>query len=64
MNTSKFQLPSGLCGRDFHTLSFSDVERVLAAADQVGYRRSRNANGSRARYFHAACIRTRRSLSK
>lgn len=38
---------------DFHTLSASDVERVIAAADNWRYRAPRNANGSRARYFHA-----------
>ena len=39
--------------RDFHALSSDQVERIVAAADSVRYRVPRNANGSRARYFHA-----------
>lgn len=39
-------------GQDFHTLSTSQVEMVNAEADRVRYRRPRNANGSRARYFY------------
>jgi len=39
--------------KDFHALSSSEVERVLAAANEVKYRRPANANGSRARYFFA-----------
>lgn len=37
---------------DFHTLCASEVETVLEAADSRKYRKSRNANGSRARCFH------------
>lgn len=39
-------------GADFHELTTAHVERLLAAADQLRYRKPRNANGSRARYFH------------
>lgn len=39
-------------GRDFHTLSASDVDALLAVAAAEGYRKPRNANGSRGRYFH------------
>jgi len=39
--------------RDFHSLDSSTVESIIAAADSVKYRRPANANGSRARYFHA-----------
>lgn len=39
--------------RDFHSLDSDIVERILKAADSVKYRRPKNANGSRARYFHA-----------
>ncbi len=39
--------------RDFHALDSSQVEGVIAAADAARYRAPRNANGSRARYFHA-----------
>ena len=39
-------------GADFHTLSSSQVEALLAEADRVKYRKPRNANGSRGRYFH------------
>jgi hypothetical protein len=38
---------------DFYALSSSIVDRLVAAADKLGYRRPKNANGSRARYFHA-----------
>lgn len=39
--------------RDFHSLNSDVVESIIAAADSVKYRRPANANGSRARYFHA-----------
>ena len=38
---------------DFHTLDFATMEAVIAAADERRYRKPPNANGSRARYFHA-----------
>jgi len=44
-------------GRDFCTLRSSEVERVLDAADSVKYRRPKNANGSRGRYFYARLTR-------
>jgi hypothetical protein len=39
-------------GADYHTLSNSTVESLLMWADHYGYRKPKNANGSRARYFH------------
>jgi len=39
--------------RDFFTLSAGDVESVIEAANAHKYRKPRNANGSRARYFFA-----------
>lgn len=36
--------------RDFHTSAQVDV--ILAEADRVHYRKPRNANGSRGRYFY------------
>lgn len=39
-------------GADFHTLSSSQVDALLEEADRVKYRKPRNANGSRGRYFH------------
>lgn len=39
-------------GADFHALSSSKVDSLLAWADQCRYRKPRHANGSRARYFH------------
>lgn len=39
-------------GQDFHTLSSSQVSEILIEADRVKYQRPKNANGSRARYFH------------
>lgn len=45
---------------DFHALPSAVVGRILDAADACGYRRPKNANGSRARYFHAALQRAKR----
>lgn len=42
----------------FHALPSAVVESILAAADEYRYRAPRNANGSRARYFHALLCRT------
>jgi len=39
--------------RDFHALNSETVESIGAAADEWKYRKPRNANGSRVRYFHA-----------
>lgn len=36
---------------DFHTLNSATVERLAEVARAVGYRKSRNANGSTARCF-------------
>lgn len=43
--------------RDFHALDSDTVENIVAAADEYRYRKPRNANGSRARYFHALLCR-------
>lgn len=43
--------------RDFHSLNSETVESIIAAADEWNYRKPRNANGSRARYFHAYLCR-------
>ena len=40
-------------GLDFFTLSGSAVLLILEAADAWKYRKPKNANGSRARYFYA-----------
>lgn len=40
-------------GQDFYTLNSSQVEALLEYADELGYRKPKNANGSRARYFYA-----------
>lgn len=42
---------------DFHTLGADNVSRILDAADARKYRAPKNANGSRARYFHAMLVR-------
>lgn len=39
-------------GANFHTLDSATVENLLLAADLERYRAPRNANGSRARYYH------------
>lgn len=38
---------------DYHRLSTDQVEALLVQADKFKYRKPKNANGSRARYFHA-----------
>lgn len=39
-------------GEDFHKLDSDTVERIIAAADAYGYRKPKNAPGSRARMFY------------
>ncbi len=39
-------------GTDFHALPSAAIDRLLDEADRVRYQKPRNANGSRARYFH------------
>ncbi len=38
---------------DYFTLRIAQIDDLLAEANRVGYRKPKNANGSRARYFHA-----------
>jgi len=38
--------------QDFHTLSTSQVDKLLVEADRVRYQKPKGANGSRARYFY------------
>lgn len=40
-------------GVDFDTLPSSAVEALLRHADKYKYRKPKNANGSRGRYWHA-----------
>lgn len=40
-------------GAGFYTLSSEQVDALLVQADNWRYRKPANANGSRARYFHA-----------
>lgn len=42
---------------DFHTLGASTVDLLLEEARQYGYRKPRNANGSKARYWYAYLLR-------
>lgn len=44
-------------GTDFHALRTWQVDSIVSEADAYGYRKPRNANGSRARYFHAYLVR-------
>lgn len=39
-------------GSDFHTLRSSHVDKLLQCADVDRYQKPKNANGSRARYYH------------
>ena len=45
---------------DFHSLPSDQVAQVLREADAVKYRKPKNANGSRARYFYEYLARTAR----
>ena len=51
----------GRCGAtarpDFHTLPASSVCELLEFADEYKYRKPKNANGSRGRYFYARVLR-------
>lgn len=47
-------------GEDFHVLASDKVELLLIEAGVWRYRKPRNANGSRARYFHAMLQRLAR----
>jgi hypothetical protein len=47
--------------QNFYTLSASQVDGLLVEADRVRYRKPRNANGSRGRYFYARLQRTLRA---
>jgi hypothetical protein len=42
---------------DFHALPSSKIDMLLEHADRVKYRKPKDANGSRARYFHAYLYR-------
>lgn len=40
-------------GKNFFAMDSETVERIIEAADVWRYRKPKNANGSRARYFYA-----------
>lgn len=42
---------------DYHALTSTQVDALLIKADAWRYRKPKNANGSRGRYFHAMLIR-------
>lgn len=48
---------TGTAGIQFHALPSDKVEALRIEADLVKYRQPKNANGSRARYFHAFLCR-------
>lgn len=54
---AQFHIP---LARDFFTLSNSEVCNVIEAANLVKYRKPKNANGSRGRYFYARLNRAAR----
>ncbi len=39
-------------GANFYALTVDQIMSLLAFADELKYRRPKNANGSRGRYFH------------
>lgn len=47
---SRYKIP---LNRDFHALDSDTVARILDLARLVKYREPKNANGSKARCFHA-----------
>jgi hypothetical protein len=46
--------------QDFHTLTRDQVIALLEEADRVKYRKPKNANGSRGRYFYSYISRRAR----
>lgn len=46
-------------GRDFHSLSSGEVDKVVTAAKAVGYRKSKSAPGSTGRMFYEYVNRTK-----
>lgn len=50
-------------GADYYTLSSSQVDAIVAAADRVKYRKPRDANGSRGRYYHERLQRRAQRLT-
>jgi hypothetical protein len=42
---------------DYHALPSGKVDSILEQADKARYRKPRNANGSRGRYFYALLCR-------
>lgn len=55
---------SSIIAVDFHTLNTAQVEVLLAEANYCHYRRPSNANGSRARYFHAKLQREKQRADR
>lgn len=53
----------GELGADFHTLSSSQVDELLAEANKVGYRKSKSAPGSRGRMFYQYLQRVARRIN-
>jgi len=54
INARKILADCGIeTGANFHTLDGSKVTRLLEWANTCHYRKPKNANGSRGRYFHA-----------
>lgn len=49
---------------DFHTLNSCEVEVLINLADIAGYRKPKNASGSRARMFFQALQRKYRAREK
>lgn len=45
-------IPESYTGEPFHALPGRTVRHLLEYADLVKYRKPKNANGSRARYFY------------
>jgi len=41
-----------ILGRNYHQLSYNQVDKIVEAAKEYGYRKPKNANGSRARCFY------------
>ena len=48
---------SSIIAVDFHTLNTAQVEVLLAEANHCHYRRPKNANGSKGRYWYEYLLR-------
>ena len=64
INTSNIHRYSLPIQKDFHALTWSEVDRVMDALEADNYRKPKNANGSTARYYFEAIKRKHKTERK